>query len=96
MADKDIDGIVEPLINSFDTWYAVELADVPRAMKASTLAKKISSLTDADVHVSSTIAIACNDALSMMKKEDRLVVFGSFFTVAGLLEFADGKFYDEI
>ena len=31
-----------------------------------------------------------------MKKEDRLVVFGSFFTVAGLLEFADGKFYDEI
>ena len=96
MADKDIDGIVEPLINSFDTWYALELADVPRAMKASALAKKISSLTDVDVHVSSTIAIAFSDALSMMEKEDRLVVFGSFFTVAGLLEFADGKFYDEI
>ena len=96
MADKDIDGIVEPLINSFDTWYALELADVPRAMKASALAKKISSLTDVDVHVISTIAIAFSDALSMMEKEDRLVVFGSFFTVAGLLEFADGKFYDEI
>lgn len=95
MADKDIDGIVEPLKNSFDAWYTVDLEGVPRAMTASALAEKISALTQAPVNVSSCMAIACNDALLAMDKEDRLVVFGSFFTVAELLKFGEGKFHNE-
>ncbi len=96
MADKDIDGIVEPLKDSFDAWYTVELEGVPRAMAASALAEKISALARTDVFVSGCMAMACNDALSTMEKEDRLVVFGSFFTVAELLKFGKGKFSSEM
>ncbi len=42
------------------------------------------------------MAMACNDALSVMGEEDRLVVFGSFFTVAELLKFGKGKFSNEM
>jgi dihydrofolate synthase/folylpolyglutamate synthase len=95
MADKDIEGIVEPLKDSFDAWYTVELEGVPRAMAATALAEKISAMTQVEVIVGNSMPVACTDALSTMKKDDRLVVFGSFFTVAELLKFGKGKFLDE-
>lgn len=95
MADKDIEGIVEPLKDSFDAWYTVELEGVPRAMAATALAEKISAMTQVEVIVGNSMPVACTDALSAMKKDDRLVVFGSFFTVAELLKFGKGKFLDE-
>ncbi|MEH6557099.1 MAG: bifunctional tetrahydrofolate synthase/dihydrofolate synthase [Oceanicoccus sp.] len=95
MADKDINGIVEPLKNSFDAWYTVELENAPRALGATALAGKISAVTEAEVIVGGSMTLACTDALAAMKKEDRLVVFGSFFTVAELLKFGKGKFKNE-
>jgi len=87
MADKDIDGMIDPLKDSFDGWYAVELEDVPRALAAEVLADKIAAHTNANVCVS-TMANACKAVLATMDKEDRLIVFGSFFTVTAMLEVA--------
>ncbi|NCV64927.1 MAG: hypothetical protein EBW16_01675, partial [Burkholderiaceae bacterium] len=40
MADKDIDGVLKPLLNTVDYWYCTDLP-TPRAASASDLAKRL-------------------------------------------------------
>jgi dihydrofolate synthase/folylpolyglutamate synthase len=93
MADKDIVGILAHLADRIDHWYLTDLP-LPRAASAQSLA---AALTEAGVRASDTAgaersiqcfatpADAYAAARSRATENDRIVVFGSFITVAGVM-----------
>ncbi|WP_019529880.1 bifunctional tetrahydrofolate synthase/dihydrofolate synthase [Dasania marina] len=89
MADKDIDAILAPLANSFASWFVADLQANPRALKAQALAARIAAVGCGPVQQSATMSEALQTALALMAAEDRLIVFGSFFTVAEIVKLID-------
>jgi dihydrofolate synthase/folylpolyglutamate synthase len=93
MADKDIAGILAHLVDRIDHWYLTDLP-LPRAASAQSL---VAELTKAGVRVSDTAgaersiqcfatpADAYAAARSRATENDRIAVFGSFITVAGVM-----------
>jgi dihydrofolate synthase / folylpolyglutamate synthase len=82
LADKDISGVVSAVKSQIDAWY---LADIhaARGEKAQELDKilklqGVQSPTLRFTNVTDALAAACKDA----DKNDRIIVFGSFYTVA--------------
>jgi len=88
LADKDIAGITTPLLPIIDHWYCAGLPEAPRGLPVADLtASLVSSLeTAAGDRVSShTDPIAAlKAALAAADAGDRVLVFGSFFTVAAV------------
>jgi dihydrofolate synthase/folylpolyglutamate synthase len=91
MADKDIDGIIEALLSSFDAWFLADLKNSPRALPANDLAAKLHEGEIKMISVSKNIRQAYRRVLSLMGPDDRLVVFGSFITVAEVLKIQSKK-----
>lgn len=94
MQDKDIAGVIGHLKGRIDHWCVTDLP-LPRAASAEDLKQQLiatdGDLTTADtehsVHTFATPAAAFANALSRAGENDRIVVFGSFLTVAGVMEF---------
>ena len=85
MADKDGAAIVAALKDSFDGWFLADLKQHTRAMPAGDLADVLYAQAVHSVSVSKNVRQALRRALSLMGPDDRLVVFGSFFTVADVM-----------
>lgn len=90
MADKDIEGIVRPLIPLVDTWHVCDLP-TPRAAKASDLERVLAHHVPAGMRAGSVSChadprCALDAALGAANPADRILVFGSFFTVGGVLK----------
>jgi dihydrofolate synthase/folylpolyglutamate synthase len=88
MADKDLGSMFRKMGPLLDRWYFTDL-DTPRAAKAADLQaiwraqetrKDVSSSTHASPMEALRAAAAAADPA------DRIVVFGSFFTVGGVLK----------
>ncbi len=93
MADKDIAGLLSHVKDKIDHWCLTDLP-MPRAATAMQLAAKlqqagIADSADADAERSvrcfDSPAAAYDDARKRAGENDRIVVFGSFLTVAGVL-----------
>jgi dihydrofolate synthase / folylpolyglutamate synthase len=93
MHDKDIDGVIAHLKGHVDHWNVTDLP-LPRAATAEQLKEKLlaagiasSSEPDAEKSVQSfpSPAEAFANAISRAGENDRIAVFGSFFTVAGVM-----------
>ena len=82
MADKDLAGIVAALAPLVRAWHLCELP-TPRAASAQHLRGLLPPGARASCHESPRAALA--DALSQVQPTDRIVVFGSFFTVGDVL-----------
>ncbi len=86
LADKDLDGIVGPLRGHVAHWWLCGLADTPRGLSAQALARRLAPvLAGADVDVVDGVAVALAQARAQAGPGDRVVVFGSFHTVADAL-----------
>jgi len=87
MHDKDLHTVVQRLAALADEWYLTDLP-LPRAAKATELAEIVAVHGGArathSTHASSAEALAA--AVSASDPADRIVVFGSFYTVGGVLE----------
>lgn len=83
MRDKDIAGSLEKIRPLVDAWHLCDLA-TPRAAKAEELAAVIGSERETHCHASPAEALAAAAAAS--DPADRIVVFGSFYTVGGVLK----------
>ncbi len=89
MRDKDIDAILARMAPLVDHWHFTDLP-VARAAGAEHLAERWRAIdakgraTTAATHVSPAEALAA--ATSSADPTDRIVVFGSFYTVGGVLE----------
>jgi dihydrofolate synthase/folylpolyglutamate synthase len=93
MSDKDVSGILSHLKDKIDHWYFCDLP-LPRAASAESLA---SALSDAgfvagkdaggerSVQCFGTPAEAYAAARDRVGENDRIIVFGSFLTVAGVM-----------
>lgn len=92
MQDKDIDGVIAHLKNRVDHWCLTDLP-LPRAASADELSKKLHSAygeklnDDRSIACFASPAQAFANAMSRAGENDRIMVFGSFLTVAGVMEF---------
>lgn len=85
MADKDIVEMVKSCSDRFDAWFIADQPSNPRAAKAADIAGLLYEQGNKMVSVSKNIRQAFRRAQSLMTEGDRLVVFGSFYTVAAVL-----------
>lgn len=89
MADKDLGAMVERIAPLIDRWHLTDLP-LPRASTAAALAEALKAhpatakSTLAGCHANPMEALQA--AVSHADPADRIVVFGSFFTVGGVLQ----------
>ena len=84
--DKDIESIVEALAEVIDHWVVVQL-DVVRAASASRVATIVEQTTGrAPTHAGLSVEQALSAVREFASSEDRIVIFGSFYTVAKALQ----------
>lgn len=82
MSDKDIEGIVRPLVEMVDEWWVAAI-DSTRACPVDRLEAVVERLAvRGRVEAVESVAEASRQAVASSKREDRVVVFGSFRTVA--------------
>ena len=82
LADKDIDGVIDAMRDRIDAWY-VSAAQAERAASAAQVAEALRKRGVGDgVRVFATVALALEAARRDAGPDDRIVVFGSFYTVA--------------
>lgn len=93
MADKDVAGILAHLVGRIDHWYLTDLP-LPRAASAQALAAALNEAGVRDSAVAgaersiqcfATPADAYAAARGRATENDRIAVFGSFITVAGVM-----------
>lgn len=94
MRDKDITAIIDFMQSQITHWHVTDLP-LPRAADASDIAERLtlfgigrddSPNHDKSVRRFSSPAVALREALSRAGENDKIVVFGSFWTVAGATE----------
>ncbi|TCW85350.1 bifunctional tetrahydrofolate synthase/dihydrofolate synthase [Burkholderia sp. SRS-46] len=91
MHDKDIDGVLHHLKGEIDHWCVTDLP-LPRAASAEQLEAAlrkagVEDSADSSVTRYTSPADAFRDALKRASENDRIVVFGSFHTVAGVMAY---------
>ncbi|WP_047538254.1 bifunctional tetrahydrofolate synthase/dihydrofolate synthase [Methylotenera versatilis] len=82
LADKDIDGVIHAVAPNINQWFVADNHS-PRGAKAFDLNQRLikndpKSVTELFADVTSALNAACKTAT----KNDRIIVFGSFYTVA--------------
>nr|VFJ47656.1 MAG: dihydrofolate synthase / folylpolyglutamate synthase [Candidatus Kentron sp. DK] len=84
LTDKDIAGVLRAMEPVVDAWYAAGI-DAPRGAGAGEMAAILSRIATGAVHRDATVADAYRAALQAAMPGDRVVVFGSFYTVGMVL-----------
>lgn len=88
LADKPVAEVIEQLSNAIDCWYTAGLESVTRGLRAAEMAAAVERvLPDVKLTAASTVATACEQALTAAGKNDRIIIFGSFYTVAEAMRF---------
>jgi len=91
MRDKDIDGLLAKMVPLVDVWHCCALP-TPRAATAEELAARVHAAvagrpgTPVVVHTHDSPAAGLRAAAAAADPADRIIVFGSFFTVGGVLK----------
>ena len=80
MADKDLAGIIEPLIPVVDEWL-VTRAPTERGASADTLLSVLIESDAKSTQAQPVVADACRYARSLAEDGDRVLVFGSCYMV---------------
>ncbi len=84
MADKDIDAIVAALLPEIDAW-CVTSVDVPRAASADVLVQSLERAGATELTVRTSVETSLDYVMANAQEHDRVIVFGSFYTVAEVL-----------
>ncbi len=85
LRDKEVEAVVERLAPEIDLWIAAGL-DVSRGLSSTELEKLIgSTVTDREIHAYDTVSLAYEAARGIAREQDRILLFGSFYTVAAVL-----------
>ncbi len=84
LADKDIEAVIKHLLPVVDSWYPATLSGL-RGASASRILQALSELGVGAVQGYESVTAAHTAALRAAKPDDRVVTFGSFFTVAEVM-----------
>ena len=94
MADKDLEQILQRIAPLVDSWHFCDL-EIARAAKAQALAERFAALWDSGlIKPPAAVSLACHAnplqalaaAAAGADPADRILVFGSFYTVGGVLK----------
>jgi dihydrofolate synthase/folylpolyglutamate synthase len=85
LEDKDTAAVAACLDEVVDAWFCGGL-DVPRGLAGRILAQRVQSVIPDRVSGAVDVPVAYAQAMDTARPGDRLVVFGSFFTVQAVLE----------
>lgn len=92
LADKDIRGVIEAVNNEIDVWYVASI-DHARGASASVLAKYIAQVNpQAKIYQFDTVTQAFQQACRALEacedahENDKIITFGSFFTVSAVMQ----------
>ncbi|MDZ7924750.1 MAG: hypothetical protein U5M23_11950 [Marinagarivorans sp.] len=91
MSDKDRSASLANLAVLVDEWYLLDLADIPRAATPMALAENL-AVFNLQVKAAGDIQQLMREILTHALPQDRILVFGSFFTVAAALALYAGGF----
>ena len=91
MADKDIASVIDALKNRIDAWYIGALPDNPRAASIDVIAEKLREAGIGMIAAAPTVLAAYKVAIAQAQAGDRMIVFGSFFTVAAVLDYLQSE-----
>ena len=90
LADKDIEAVVAAVKSEIDGWFIASL-DLARGASATALAALVVAQDPAkSVHLFATPVEAYRAAYGVASEDDRILVFGSFHTVAAVMASRDG------
>ena len=81
LKDKDIFGALKPMLSCIDQWYVITLSE-PRGATSKSLQQVLAALQIKNCYNFESVADAFKKALEDCSRQDRIVVFGSFHTVA--------------
>jgi dihydrofolate synthase/folylpolyglutamate synthase len=84
LADKDAAGVIARLRDRIDHWH-VGPTPGPRGMDAATMAQRLQAAGARSVIAHPTLEEAYSQALGRAEPDARIVVFGSFTTVAAVM-----------
>ncbi len=88
--DKDIASTLKPLISQIDVWYLADLTG-SRAAKAEGLGEILAKLGQKSCYTHKSVIKAYEQAVKDCTVDDRIVVFGSFYTVSDVLKKLQGN-----
>jgi len=84
MADKEIDAIVAALLPEVDEWCVTSI-DIARAASAELVVESLERVGAAEITVRSSVVESLDYVMAKAQEHDRVIVFGSFYTVAEAL-----------
>jgi dihydrofolate synthase / folylpolyglutamate synthase len=90
LGDKDVEGIARALHGRIDGWIVGGLQG-ERAIAAQDLARRLAAGGAHILDVANSIAAACEMAHQRAAPADRIIGFGSFLTVAAVLDWFDAR-----
>jgi dihydrofolate synthase/folylpolyglutamate synthase len=86
LKDKDLEGIITPFKGIIDQWYIISI-DNDRGQSAKQIKSELQKLgINNTTIVNNNFKKAVQDIKNALKYKDRLVAFGSFLLVSGVLE----------
>jgi dihydrofolate synthase / folylpolyglutamate synthase len=85
LKDKDIAGVIGAIANRVDRWLLASIA-APRGATAQQVQSELSGLGLGEGELYDSPAAAYSAACRRARQDDRILVFGSFYTVAGVLQ----------
>ncbi|HBI84405.1 MAG TPA: bifunctional folylpolyglutamate synthase/dihydrofolate synthase, partial [Alcaligenaceae bacterium] len=94
LSDKDVESVVRHMAKRIDRWFCASLPGA-RGLSGAELADRVNQIlmespdvdrTDSAVTDYESVKAALGAATELSNPDDRIIVFGSFLTVAGALE----------
>ncbi|WP_417596550.1 bifunctional tetrahydrofolate synthase/dihydrofolate synthase [Oceanospirillum sp.] len=82
--DKDIESVLDVVAPYFDAWYLAQL-DSPRATDVKRIESHLSAKGCVNIRSFGSVSSALSSVLQETHDQDLVFVFGSFYTVAGVL-----------
>lgn len=87
LADKAVAEVLTAVNSQIDHWVTAGL-ETGRAMTSKNMAQAVRGLhTDVKLSVCENVIDACNEARALATDRDRIIVFGSFYTVSAATDF---------
>ena len=90
LADKDAAGVAAELGPAVDEWW-IATTQGARGASGAALAARMAPHLETPVHLAADIEGGCAAALAAARAGDRIVVFGSFHTVAPALDWLEAR-----
>lgn len=95
LADKDISGVIKAVMAEIDCWYVAGIAHMRGASAEHTAELIRQQAGTSAIKSFSDVALAYRQACLDVGENDRIIVFGSFFTVADVMHVLPATHLDD-